>query len=423
MKHVFLASLGGSPQVITETLWALMNPQKLIDPKNRNRKPVAPEVVHLVTTSFYNERLFLSVDDKNRKIEQKIGALYSQYGHRTPIIVFDPVQNEEGTESISDIRDQDENVLYANHVTTKLKAYADRPDNVIHMSLAGGRKTMSSYDHSAMMFFGRANDELSHVLVKPQALEGSPDFWWPDQEESTVTVRGIEFLTSSELAQVDLIDVPFVRLHVRLPKGPPAEALDYNSLVEFVEFEKQGEPIVVNAIDCTITIGSDVVKLAPQPFALFSLLAISKKGAWRGVGPEDEGQGPNAAGWIRLSDIRFGLEKDNRTIRTTRAFHVLELLLTRRPDGLKHRDNGLIQKVRKEPLGSSGDDATESDRSRIRIDLKQKVKSPFILEYVLPKVYGLKGVDHFLGLDIPAHRIRLVGFTDSELETDHLSEF
>ncbi|MBV1868709.1 MAG: hypothetical protein KUG69_12520 [Marinosulfonomonas sp.] len=52
MKTILVSSLGGTPQVVTETLWALMNPHLLIDETHRDRDAVFPKKIHILTTAF-----------------------------------------------------------------------------------------------------------------------------------------------------------------------------------------------------------------------------------------------------------------------------------------------------------------------------------------------------------------------------------
>ena len=45
--NTLIASVGGAPQVVTETLWALMNPEQLLDEALRGRAPFIPNLVYL----------------------------------------------------------------------------------------------------------------------------------------------------------------------------------------------------------------------------------------------------------------------------------------------------------------------------------------------------------------------------------------
>ncbi len=182
MKHILIASLGGPPAVITETLWAMMNPTKLTDPAHQGRPAVAPDVIHFLATDFKGS--FASVDARETALRAKIVELYAQLSKPAPKVIVEYICW--GGARLPDIRSQADNVLYANAVTDHVRSFCSDPNNVVHMLLAGGRKSMSSYDQSAMMFFGRAQDEVIHVLVDRPAIEGCSDFWWPDQPQKKV---------------------------------------------------------------------------------------------------------------------------------------------------------------------------------------------------------------------------------------------
>jgi len=281
MKHALIASLGGAPQIITEALWAMMHPERLIDPAHRQRLPIAPDSVHILATSLAWP--FRTVTERDLTLRAKIEALYRQYGQKSPQV--DIVALQDGDDNVADIRTQRQNIVYANTVTRLVRQMVKDDQTTVHMLLAGGRKSMSSYDQSAMMFFGRAQDELMHVLVDPDGLERCREFWWPDQAARVVsTAQDDTFPTGVDSARIDLVNVPFVRLGVRLPDGAPTEAIDYDRLIEFIQFEQSQEPVIVNLNDRSITAGSETVVLMPGEFVLFALLVIIRKAGWLGVG-------------------------------------------------------------------------------------------------------------------------------------------
>lgn len=413
MKHVLIASLGLFPQIITEALWAFMNPEKLIDPAHRERSAVVPREICLVSTTSFRQPQYTSTDERDEQIRARIRELYLDLGQPEPGIDIQRLRDENtsGTESwLADIRTQRENAVYSNHIIRLVKKYSEEEETAIHMLLAGGRKTMSSYDQAAMMFFGRTQDTLSHVLVEPDDLERTWDFWWPDQKFEAKTAGGQRIETSSEVAQIDLVDVPFARLGVRLPAGVPIEAMDARLITEFVEFEAQRKPIVVDAETLTIAIGSDRVQLRLQEFCYFALYSVARVQGWRGAGPEHEGVGPNAAGWVLIDDFRYGRNRDT-TLRNTPAFRFLELLHHRliRPD-----DNGVIAAIRASVVGDL-QDPTGFARSRLARVIREAEISPFIRELILPKTHGQAPGPRAIGISIDPSRIVLNGFTDTEL--------
>lgn len=427
MKHIFIGSLGGSPAVFTETLWALMHPDKLDDPAHREREPVVPDVVHLVTTTFFNPRAYSSTIERDEDIKTKISTLYQQYEHQPPEIIItvakDP-EKEGGEAYLQDIRSLRDNTVFANCLTEIVYNYSQKADCVIHMSLAGGRKTMSSYAHSAMMFFGRLQDELTHVLLMPEIYERTPGFWWPEQLQKVYVGKDkVEFPTSLDDVQVDLVTVPFVHLNVRLPGDMPPEAFDANLIVEFIEFETKREPVIVDGKNRTITAGSSSVKLPPQEFAYFALYAIARKQGWPGAGSKEEGVGGNAAGFIKLDNLRYGLEHDGTTERNTREFNLFRELMYRLNPEYQHLDNdpeeqnkSIVAKIGIRIIGAAYDDRglTKFGRGRLNRVLKKEMKNPYLLEYLLPVRYR-SDTDEILGVNIPADRIELRGFSELEL--------
>ena len=405
MKHIFLASLGGTSQVITETLWALMNPDKLIDPAHRGQPPVVPEIVHLITTNFANRHHYSSVEKRNEKLKEKILELYRQFGHSEPEMKIDPLVDPGSGETLTDVRTQHHNVIYADKVNQVVKHYADDPDTSIHMSLAGGRKTMSSYDHEAMMFFGRDQDKMSHVLVEPLNFEQERDFWWPNQKEPlSVAGDGHGNSISSSTAQIDLIDLPFLRLNVRLP-NVEQEALNHRRIIEFFEFERNQGSIIVDADKRCITVGNVNIVLSQNQFAFFALYSIAKHDNWPGVGSKEEGEGPHAGGWLRLRDFNYVITRlKNERRKETRALFVLRLLLGR------YWNNSLMDSIEKH-IDGQRPDPTDTTRSRLKTKLEEGIANPFIEALLVPDTYkGSEGTN--VGLQIPSHRIRLKGFTE-----------
>ena len=429
-RFVFLASAGRVSPVITEALWALMNPRK-----GDGRKAIVPDVVHIVTTAAYCPDHGYSEFDRRRDLlKEKVSELYRQYKQKEPEFFFEAVKDPDGTNGchyIADVRTERENILYANHITRCVRTYCEESETILHMSLAGGRKSMSSYDHSAMMFFGRVEDEMSHVLVQPQLLERAGEqFWWPDQPEKLVRVNLSkdefeEVPTSSDIVTVDLVPVPFVRLGVRLPTGIPPEAVDYRELIEFIEFERGGGRFIVDADTRKISFGNRSVTLTPTYFALFAVFAIARNMGWPGFGSEDEGAGPNTAGFFPLNDLRAGLkgDADKPKQNDTPALRCLRALLKdgRLPDGTDGAS--LLDQIAQSRVNVHGRvlrdsqtfDATSTYRSNLARQLKKGVRSPYTLKWLIPDTWDTEDGRTVIGLNVPPDRIVLQGFYPNQL--------
>jgi CRISPR-associated protein (TIGR02584 family) len=70
-------------------------------------------------------------------------------------------------ELLRDIRTDADNVAFADFITEQVREITADPATILHISIAGGRKTMGFYAGYALSLFGRAQDHLSHVLVSP----------------------------------------------------------------------------------------------------------------------------------------------------------------------------------------------------------------------------------------------------------------
>ncbi len=412
MKTILVASVGGSPQVVTETLWALMNPERLLDVRHRDRPPIFPDSIHLVATSF--------IADREQNIRDRIDQLYRSANRRiNPDKVDFEIVTDEAGSPIDDIRTEVQNIAYANHITRLIKRLVDEdPDNItrIHMSLAGGRKTMSSYDQSAMMYFGRVQDELSHVLVSPIALEGCRDFWWPGQPALEVANwSGIKFPTDVEAAFVDLVPVPFARLKVPLPPKTTPGVLDHRLLTQWVEAALSADCLEIDLEKRRITYGGDEIKLSPAAFALYATMAVAQVEAWSGAGPF--GLGHNSVGWL------LGPNFYDPDSPQSKAYCEIYWKVKRSEDD---GDKSAAALIGIEPfLGDANINDAESKRStkiekaigpirtNLERELERKVENAMLLQSLIPQ-HGPKNDVRF-GLSIPATRIVLKGFGDDEL--------
>ncbi len=202
-KHTLLATTGASPQIVTETLYAI----------HHENQPW-PDEIFLITTSF----------GKRKAVE---GLLEQQHLQRLcehlqrPMPAFDAAHvlvtpGADGTE-VEDARSREDHEALANFIMTEVRNRTASPDTHLHASLAGGRKTMTFYIGYAMSLFGRPQDTLSHVLIS-EGYENIPGFWFPTCAEPHryVDNRG-EILDASD-AQVTLAPIPFIRHRHNLPQ-------------------------------------------------------------------------------------------------------------------------------------------------------------------------------------------------------------
>jgi hypothetical protein len=141
----------------------------------------------------------------------------------------------------------------------------------VHVSLAGGRKTMGYYAGYALSLYGRDQDRLSHVLVQ-QPFEGLRDFYYPASSTHLAALPdGQQVDTAGALVQ--LAYIPFLRLRQGLPRG----LLDgRQSFVEAVEAAAPGlsaPSLALHVGTHQIVADGRVLSLRPAEFAFYAALA------------------------------------------------------------------------------------------------------------------------------------------------------
>ncbi|MCK8603001.1 CRISPR-associated ring nuclease Csm6 [Desulfoferrobacter suflitae] len=208
-KNILVAVAGQTPAIVTETLWAL-----------EQQRAVPIDEIRVITTSLGEQAVMHAlIGDRG-----KFGSYCRDYGVAPGRIAFSEKQlyvlSDDGGRPLPDIRTSSDNRAAADQVYALIKQWTARRDDTLFCSAAGGRKTLGIYLAMALMLCGRAEDRLLHVLVSPQFESGVRDFFYPPPEEQYFQCfMGLDGAgdplyqqVSSSEAQVELADIPFVRL-------------------------------------------------------------------------------------------------------------------------------------------------------------------------------------------------------------------
>jgi CRISPR-associated protein (TIGR02584 family) len=116
---------------------------------------------------------------------------------------------------IDDIRTAEDNQWAADCITEQVRLLTADADSALHVSLAGGRKTMGFYAGYALSLFGRTQDRLSHILA-PRDYEFAGDFFYPSPTRRVIEGRDKRPLDAAE-ATLMLAEIPFVSMRHGLP--------------------------------------------------------------------------------------------------------------------------------------------------------------------------------------------------------------
>ena len=248
-RNILVAVLGLSPQILTETLYALVEEQNFV-----------PDEIHIITTNTGSNAVRTKLLDGDNSILNQFcedlktkmkGMHYTlcqdnddpMYGEN---LFIHKLPNE-------DIRSSEDNMDIASFIIDKIRVLCEDNHARIHFSIAGGRKTMGFFAGYALSMFGRDQDRLSHVLVTPADFETTGDFYYPKQREQQLKVvnrkTGEEKVLTAADAQITLADIPYLRLNDYVPAYLKNNQKTYKDVVSMIQQS-------LNKDECTLDFGS-----------------------------------------------------------------------------------------------------------------------------------------------------------------------
>lgn len=271
MKNVLLAVSGLSPQVITETLYALHQQHKRID------------AIHIITTRPGKEKInaFLLSSTDGRYYQY-----LKEYGIEPSSIDFGfhnihSIKNGHAVE-IDDIEGEEENELLLKKCLELAFTFTRDPDTAVFFSIAGGRKTMSASLTLAAQMYGRPQDRLYHVLVSPE-FESNRDFYYPPRKSLSIEImdkKGERSLKETRYAKITLVSIPFVSVRDRIAddllKQPSDPATLMLSLVR-----EESPRLTIDLVNAKITYKNLEMDMMPARLALYAFFAMQKKNCSR----------------------------------------------------------------------------------------------------------------------------------------------
>ncbi|HPE05641.1 MAG TPA: CRISPR-associated ring nuclease Csm6, partial [Thauera sp.] len=266
-RRILLAVTGLSPQIVTETLYALAI---ATDP------PFIPTEIHLVTTAEGAERARLAL------LSDKLGWFHRLcLDYTLPPIAFDAthihVLRDTDGRPMSDIRSPQDNLACADFITEQVRTLTADPDTALHVSIAGGRKTMGFFLGYALSLFGRPQDRLSHVLVS-EPFENTWSFFYPTPYENVIETADKK-LADARDARVSLAEIPFVSLRHGLPSALLDGRASFNATVDAAR-------AALGPARLEIDLGSREVRAAGRSFRLppaeLAILAVFARRALAG---------------------------------------------------------------------------------------------------------------------------------------------
>lgn len=258
-RRVLLLATGMSPQVVTETVYALAT----------QPEPFVPTEVHVVTTAegAREARLTLIVSGWFNRLCEAYDLHGIDFGEHSIHVATGP-----DGRPLSDIRSAADNDAVANFITDKVRLFTADSEAALHVSMAGGRKTMGFFMGYALSLFGREQDRLSHVLVN-EPFEGNRAFFFPTRESQTVPVRDSRHADARD-AVVMLADIPFVILRHGYREGLLDGTLTYLQAVSSVRPTLGAARLLLHAATREVEADGQRFALPPWQFSLIACLAL-----------------------------------------------------------------------------------------------------------------------------------------------------
>lgn len=254
-RRILVAVSGLTPQIVTETIYALA----------MRHPPWLPTEVHLLTTTTGAALARLRLLDERNGHFHRLCSDYELSGIDFDVERVHVMHDAQGR-PLDDIRSPADTMAMADAILAHIADLASDPASELHVSLAGGRKSMGFFAGYALSLYGRAQDRLSHVLVSP-GFETHPAFYFPPRVATVLTGREGEPLNTAD-ARIDLAEIPFVRLRDSLPP----ELLSGGRFADAVAAAQQfNRPrLVIRLRERQLNCGNSPVRLSPVNFAVYA---------------------------------------------------------------------------------------------------------------------------------------------------------
>ena len=298
LRRILLAATGLSPQILTETLYALG-----VAP-GEGQAPFIPTEVHLITTAQGADIARTSLLHPDGGAFHALLADYPQLGRPAFDASHIHVIQDAAGQPLSDIRSPEENAQAADSITALMGELTRDEGAQLHVSIAGGRKTMGFYLGYAFSLFARPQDELSHVLVS-SPFESHAEFFFPPAQPRRLATRDGQHIDTRD-ARITLAHIPVVSLRHGQPQALLAGQASFGETVNAIEASLAPPKLQIDLAARRVQCGSATVKLPPAQLAW---LAWWAQNLLDGRGPQNW-RSADAAQYLRLYQRVVSIDAD-----------------------------------------------------------------------------------------------------------------
>jgi len=265
-REILILVAGATPQVVTETIYALA----MQDP------PVHPDEIHIITTAPGRRRIEQTLVEGG--ILERLCAEYDLPPLRLGDDAFIVLRDAGGAE-LEDIRTAEANEAAGDQVAHFLRQKAAEPNCRLHCSLSGGRKSMSYYMGVAFQLFARQWDKLYHVLVSPE-FEMNEHFFYKPPVNQRIEARahdGSVRQLDTDNAEISLVELPLIFLRDKFTLGENSMREMISEGQKHIDAATVQLPLRINLAERQLTIGATSVKLAPVQLMIYAAFLRRKQ--------------------------------------------------------------------------------------------------------------------------------------------------
>ena len=309
-RKILLSVTGMSPAVVTETLYALVTEKGFI-----------PTEIQVITTEQGKNKLLealLGIEGGRKERKGALQEFIEDYGEKYGFssIHFDEscihiITNERG-QNLPDIRTPEENEHAANSIVQLVGNLCQDEEMQLHVSIAGGRKTMGFFMGYALSLYGREQDSLSHVLVDSQ-YESLASFYYPKPYPHLINKNDGTQIDAKD-GKVMLAEIPWVRLGLGVPEDLKQQTISYSDSVKNAQalLDMPSLTFLSPMEERGVMSGTKLLQLAPRGYALLLSLVLAKKQGWN-VGTGNREEARTIATYLNIySQMKNDVEMENR---------------------------------------------------------------------------------------------------------------
>ena len=243
-RKILFVVTGFSPAVVTESLYALAIHQ---DPA------FVPTEMHVLSTGAGAAVLTKALLDETNGVFSRMVKEYPALADVKFNANHIPVIKDRSNRVIDDLTTLQENEDAADSIVDTVRKFTLDDHTALHVSLAGGRKTMGFFAGYALSLFARPQDRLSHVLV-PNGVEKNREFYFPSSAGGDIVLDDGRTI-KSKAVMVLLAEIPVVRLRAGLPQALTKGGASYRSIIEAADLSLGAPNLVIDGaagkVDCS----------------------------------------------------------------------------------------------------------------------------------------------------------------------------